>query len=256
MSQFHGLWVGELTDLCQMSVLSYLYHGHSYTLWTYDDLSKIQLRLPGAQVRDASQIVPRKVFQKWQRVRRDHAWPTFANYFRYRAIYLHGGWWADLDSVALKKHDFTEPYVFTSIRNKHTDPQILELVERITGRSDGNIPNGCFKAPTGAPFLRCLMLQLESEGFHEARCPNFGVWGTMAFTKLVYEFELEAYQHEQPVFCCVPPYRSHVLYDGSRVELPEWAYSIHFYTYMNRYKNAHPDSLYSQLKNKYLTVAI
>ena len=40
----------------------------------------------------------------------------FADIFRYKMLYLNGGYWVDLDMIAIKPFDFKSEYVFSSER--------------------------------------------------------------------------------------------------------------------------------------------
>ena len=88
----------------------------------------------------------------------------FADIFRYKMLYLNGGYWVDLDMIALKHFDFQEPYVFSSertiqkgaYRNRHS-----KFVSNI----------GVLKAPQGSPFYkelyeRCMEIENNLVCYH------------------------------------------------------------------------------------------
>jgi hypothetical protein len=84
----HMLWVeGELSRLARLGLTSFLRHGYSVNLWTYDQ----SLKSAGATLQDASSIMPKP----------DGTLAGFTDMFRYRLLSLHGGVWADVDIVAL-----------------------------------------------------------------------------------------------------------------------------------------------------------
>ncbi len=115
MRTVHGLWIGQrLSPLELLSIRSFLDNGHPYVLWAYD---RLETPLPqGAELRDAAEILPREaVFayrhaNEWGHGKGSYA--GFSDIFRYRLLYLHGGWWADLDIVCLRSLDEEAPYVF------------------------------------------------------------------------------------------------------------------------------------------------
>jgi hypothetical protein len=85
----HMLWVeGELSRLARLGLTSFLRHGYTVHLWTYDGQA---LNSAGATLQDASSIMPRP----------QGTLAGFTDMFRYRLLSLHGGVWADVDVVAL-----------------------------------------------------------------------------------------------------------------------------------------------------------
>ena len=83
----------------QLSIASFLRHGHEFHLYTYGDVSGIP---DGTQVRDANEIVPEKdVF-----IYRNGNYAIFADWFRWALLFEKGNYWVDTDVVCLK------PFVF------------------------------------------------------------------------------------------------------------------------------------------------
>lgn len=93
-----GLWIGEsLGPIGQLSIRSFLAHGHRYHLYTY---GKVEGVPAGATVLDAREILPAARIFKY----RDHdTYAGFSNHFRYRLLLLRGGIWADCDVVCLRR---------------------------------------------------------------------------------------------------------------------------------------------------------
>src|SRR5688500_8391522 len=116
----HGLWIGDqLSKLEQLTLRSFARHGHEFHLWVYTTL---RTPLPqGVIVRDANTVLPiTSVFRKLNAdpdtgVGRGSV-SLFSDLFRYKLLYEHGGYWADLDVTCLKPLDFCEPYVFRDHR--------------------------------------------------------------------------------------------------------------------------------------------
>jgi hypothetical protein len=111
----HGLWIGKHLSLVELLCLhSFLRQGHEFHLWTYDQL---ETPVPsGIFIEDASQIIASdEVFAYRNRNQFGHgkgSYAGFSDIFRYRLLYLKGGWWTDMDVVCLSPLDFREPYVF------------------------------------------------------------------------------------------------------------------------------------------------
>jgi len=109
----HGLWIGKLGDIQQLSIRSFLKIGHPYHLWVYD----LPKNIPkGTIIRDANEIFPKNmVFKHWS-----GNLATFADMFRYKLLYKYGGWWVDLDLVCLKPLPSHIKYFFGGERAKKT----------------------------------------------------------------------------------------------------------------------------------------
>ena len=115
-NNIHGLWVGtRLSRLEQLTLRSFVGHGHEFNLWVYDELED---DVPsGVVLRDASTVLPReRIFLKSETdpaagVGRKSYGP-FSDLFRYKLLHDHGGIWVDMDVTCLRPFDFKEPYVF------------------------------------------------------------------------------------------------------------------------------------------------
>ncbi|MCZ2393617.1 MAG: hypothetical protein LC105_07175 [Chitinophagales bacterium] len=115
-NQVHGLWInGSLSALEQLTIYSFLKKGYEFTLWTYDDFG-VYADIEGLLVKNAREIIPEEqVFQYNQINQFGHGKGSFAGFsdvFRYRLLYLYGGWWVDMDVTCLKRFEFNTPYVF------------------------------------------------------------------------------------------------------------------------------------------------
>src|SRR5215467_7339157 len=127
-----GLWIGpELSVMEQLSIASFLSHGHEYHLYVYDDVKNIP---SGTAVKDGNEILPAaRIFQYKQQA----SYAGFSNFFRYKLVLERGGWWVDTDTICLKPFDFEAAYVFSS--------------EFAMG--DEFINSGIFKAPAGSDVM-------------------------------------------------------------------------------------------------------
>lgn len=115
----NSLWIGSrLSSLEMLTLNSFLSAGHTFHLWVYEELDN---DLPeGVLLKDANEIIP--VNKVYQRKKTD---PTnnlgansfgspFSDLFRYKLLYLKGGWWVDMDITCLKPLDDSSPYYFRS----------------------------------------------------------------------------------------------------------------------------------------------
>jgi len=111
----NALWIGKkLSPAELLTIKSFLENGHEFILWAYD---KIETPLPeGTILKDASEIFPRKhVFCYKYSNQFGHgkgSYAGFSDIFRYKLLYLYGGWWTDMDVTCLKPLDFEDEYVF------------------------------------------------------------------------------------------------------------------------------------------------
>ena len=148
-----SLWVGsELSRMEYYSILSFLKLGYDFHLYTYEKVKNIP---KGTTVLNGNKIMKKSEIFKLK-----DTYLPFADIFRYKMLYENGGYWTDLDMIAIKKFDFKEPYVFSSERT-------------IQGREFGVpfasykklVPNiGILKAPKHSPFYkelyeRCMELE-------------------------------------------------------------------------------------------------
>src|SRR5258708_32444629 len=104
-----GLWIGaRISDLEELSIRSFLAHGHEYHLYTDEHDHNVPEH---AIVKDANEIIPSAKIFKY----RDYdSYSGFSNFFRYRLLLQKGGWWADTDLICLRPFDFPAEYVFPS----------------------------------------------------------------------------------------------------------------------------------------------
>jgi mannosyltransferase OCH1-like enzyme len=227
-----GLWVGpELSVMEQLSVSSFLRHGHQYHLYVYEDVKNIP---EGTTVKDGNEILPAaRIFQYKQQA----SYAGFSNFFRYKLLLERGGWWVDTDTVCLKPFDFSEEYVFSS--------EIAQGEEVINC--------GICKVPAGSEVMAYAW------GVCETKDPEKLVWGETGpglMGSAVRKFSLERYKQPAEVFCPIG-YADweKVLDPEAELKLDERSFAIHLWNERwraaGRDKNArYPDGcLYEQLKS-------
>lgn len=105
MANFGSLWIGNpLSKVEQTALASFIYYGHSFTLFVYD----MDMKVPNGVVKeDANQIIPESEIFKVQ-----NSYGPFADMFRYTMIKKTGLIWTDTDSICLKASWNFGEYIF------------------------------------------------------------------------------------------------------------------------------------------------
>ena len=100
-----GLWVGSnLGPLEQLSIKSFLDHGHPYHLYTYENITNVP---EGTTIKDANEIIPFSKFFLCPK----RAYTPFSDWFRWELLNKRGGYWMDTDMIALKPVIFNDEFV-------------------------------------------------------------------------------------------------------------------------------------------------
>jgi mannosyltransferase OCH1-like enzyme len=230
-----GLWIGpELSVMEQLSIASFLQHGHEYQLYVYDEVKNVPA---GTVIKDANEILPAsRIFQ----YKHQASYAGFANFFRYKLLLERGGWWIDTDVVCLKHFDFMDEYVFSS--------------ELDQGREV--ISSGMIKVPVGSEVMAYAWNVCEQK---DPRQLMWGETGPRLMTAAVKKCSLEIYAKRPQVFSPLQfsEWRRVLELDAQGL-VHEDTYAIHLWNEMWRAagqdKNASYDEgcLYEQLKRKYL----
>jgi hypothetical protein len=233
-----GLWFyGDLPLMQQLSLASFVAHGHQYHLYTYGHVGSVP---EGVIIRDASEILPESaVFRD-----RDHrGYATFADGFRYRLLAVRGGWWVDTDVVCLRPFDHEDEFVFASEHTQSTNPVAIPN-------------NAVMKAPAGAAFLQYCA------GVCDASDPNVLEWAALGpglMRDAIPRFHLERFIQPPEVFCPVPWFRFQELTRiGANLGIDGGCYTVHLWNAvwgrcdLDRSAAFHPSSAYEQWKTTYL----
>lgn len=231
-----GLWIGrELSTMEQLSISSFLRHGHDYHLYVYDEPANIP---HGAVVRDAREVLPASsIFQYTQHA----SYAGFANFFRYKLLLERGGWWADTDVICLKAFDFAAEHVFAT--------EMCDGLKVMT--------SGIIKAPVGSEVMHYAWSVCQTKD------PAKLIWGETGprlMGEAVRRFSLEALAKPPRVFCPLGYWEWHkVVEPESENLIDSGANAIHLWN--ERWRTAgqdkngkYPEScLYECLKEKYLS---
>jgi hypothetical protein len=154
MAPIRGLWVGAgLSSLEELSIRSFLAHGHEYHLYSYTPLAHVP---EGTVLRDAREILPEEI------VFRHHeagSLGPFSDVFRYELLRREGGWWVDLDVVCLRPFPEPEQYMIASLL-------------RPNGRI---VPSGAvLYAGAGSPLSEMLCERVYEKDWNEIEYTEIG----------------------------------------------------------------------------------
>ena len=239
-----GLWIGNrLSVMEQLSIVSFIKHGHEYHLYVYDDLEDIPR---GTILQDAGEIVSRGQVFKDRKVEGTYA--NFSDIFRYKLLFEKGGYWADLDAICLKPFDFSSDYVFAQQNDE-----------------DGSrfVCGGVIKTPPGSEIMKyCYDASL-------LRASGEYGWidlGPRLLNEAVNKFELTHHVVSYNTFTPIDWMDWKHIVSGKlsvRIKIKlkltkEEVYSVHLWNCMWAMEKAdkdstyHPKCLYEKLKKIYL----
>lgn len=232
-----SFWFGKnLSKLEQLSISSYLANGHKFHLYCYDEIQGLP---SGTTIKDANTIIEKKdLFVDPQ-----GSVAPFADWFRCNLLYKQGGWWVDLDSVCLKPFDFPDDHCFSSENDPMQNGRYM-------------INNIYIKAVEGDDFLLDCIEYIKIRGVNGLRWAEFGPY---LLSKVLIKYDVKRFVKTPEVFC---PYNwfgiSELIAKPTNTAIGDQTYAIHFWNEIWRRghldKNAtyHPDSIFEQLKRKYL----
>jgi hypothetical protein len=122
MTEFNFFWHGgPLTILNWVGVASFVRLGHTARLWAYDPLD-----VPaGVVVEDASEIIPKEaLFHFMNPVTGRPDVGPFSDLFRFKLLWMRGGWWSDTDVICLQRDIPPCDYAWAQI-TPEIDPSAL-----------------------------------------------------------------------------------------------------------------------------------
>ena len=120
MANFGSLWIGNpLSKVEQTALASFIYYGHSLTLFVYD----MGIIVPNGVIKkDANSIIPESEIFKVQ-----NSYGPFADMFRYTMIHKTGLTWTDTDSICLRSDWNFGDYLFGFEENDRLANGILRM---------------------------------------------------------------------------------------------------------------------------------
>jgi hypothetical protein len=229
-----SLWIGpRLTAMEQLTIRSFLEHGHEFRLYVYDRVDGVP---DGTVVCDGNEILPRsRIFT----YREHNSVSGFSNFFRYKLLLDLGGWWVDMDQVCLRPFATDDEHVFASEPGK-----------------DGRdvICAGAIRAPRGSEAMRFAWEVCETKD------PGTLAWGEVGprlVAQAVERFGLHAHVRPSRVFCAIGDAEWESIIGERCTRLPPEALGIHLWN--ERWRRAGRDkdapyparSLYETLKRRY-----
>jgi hypothetical protein len=179
------LWVrGELSRMERLSVRSFIAQGHPVHLYSYAPARDLPL---GVQIFDAAEIVPEHLapaspvtpFAKG-------SMGSFSDYFRYSLLLARGGWWADMDIVAIRPWHFVAGVLTASTEEP----------------GYGRVANTCvMRFPAGHPLMRGCLTEFEKFDVRES---NISQTGPLLLHRIMDRLGLASAMVAPSVFCPVP----------------------------------------------------
>lgn len=230
-----SLWIGgELSPLERLCVSSYLSKGHSFHLYTYEPINNLP---KGTETFDANTIIDNSKLFK------DHfnTWASFADWFRYKLLYMKGGWWSDMDVICLKYLDFSSEYCFCSekIPNKESKQAITNCI---------------IKSPPGSDFLLELLNYIDTQDLSNVK---WGQFGPRLLEKTLSTYESDEFIMHWEVFCPINWYEYQSLFRDKKPKSIDNAYTIHLWNEMwnrgdiDKYATFPENSIIEYYKRKY-----
>lgn len=108
-SFWHGERLSNIENLC---IKSFLKNNYEFHLYAYKNIANLP---SGVILKDANEILNLSEFtiNNSLYTSENHSWiyGCFADLFRYKLLYLKGGWWHDTDSCCIKRFDFDYEYI-------------------------------------------------------------------------------------------------------------------------------------------------
>lgn len=227
----------------RLCLSSFLYHGHEFHLYTYDDVREVP---EGVIVKDADRILSREKIFKYKNF---DSYSGFSNLFRYKLLLENGGYWVDMDMICLRS--FTE------------QPTYLFCSERINNwQRQRHITSSLIKVPTGSEIMEYCYAQAARR---DPASLEWGDTGPKLMNQAVHRFGLQDRVAQPAEFCPVNYWQWHRLISGSRfvnwleTKRLDTSQCVHLWNEMWRRNDVNKDRdfpencLYEQLKRKYLS---
>jgi hypothetical protein len=230
----------------QLSIKSFLAHGHPYHLYAYDEVAGLP---SGAVLLDAGVVLPRDRIFTYQHGFGKGSYSAFSNVFRYQLLFDRGGWWVDTDVVCLR------PLLPAG---EHVLPTELDDFEQ-KGVYIPLTATSAFKLPRGAPVLAYCLDACARKNPAELRWSEIGPY---LFDEAIKRFGLTAHQLPHQAFSPVSTFEFHQLiepgFDFSRFN-DSWA--VHLWHQIWKSEGidpdaqAHPESPYAILRRRFAGAA-
>ena len=231
-----GLWIGKSLSLMeQLSIKSFLAHGHEYHLYVYRKVRNVP---KGTIIKDANVILPKHRIFKYEHGFGKGSYSGFANLFRLKLLLENGGIWVDLDVVCLRPFNFKKKYVFSSEK---------------TQEGKVKIHNGIIKSPKGCKFIKACYKEAEKR---DTRTLLHGQIGSDLLTSNINKFDLQSFIVPPNTFCPIDPWDFKKLIDSNfSFKISKEIYSIHLWNEKWRGEIKKEDAISYRKKTIYKTSA-
>jgi hypothetical protein len=175
-----SLWIGDrLSVMERLSIQSFLDQGHEFHLYLYAPCDGVPA---GATIRDGREILPASQIFRYQGGYGAGSPSAFSNLFRYAMLFERGGWWVDLDLIALKPFRFDTEHVLGLVRG---------------GKGGTRVAAGAIRVPPGSALIgRCLEIARAAE----KRSVRWGEIGPRLLRRMAEELGMHASMQAPPVF--------------------------------------------------------
>jgi len=237
-----SLWVGaQLSLMEQLSIASFLHHGHPYHLYVYNEVAGLPR---GVVIKDANAIVPADQIFSYKNGAID-TYSGFSNLFRYKLLLEQGGIWADTDIICLRAWQFVQPYLFAS-QGSHLFPYGSRFIKHRF------LVNPCvMQAPKEAELVAFCY---ENASRRDPKTLAFGQIGPQLLTEVVKTYKMQKYVARASAFCPINYFRwQHLIHDKPwRNRIESWklrmtrAFGLHLWHVMWQRNGANPNATFAQ----------
>jgi hypothetical protein len=129
-----SLWIGDrLGSMQQLAIRSFLHHGHEFHLYLQGECAGVP---PGTTIRDSRDILANDPIHRYQKGYGRGSPSLFSNLFRSALLFRLGGWWVDMDVIALKPFRFAGDYVLGMARSSRGRPRVAAGVIHVPAESE------------------------------------------------------------------------------------------------------------------------
>lgn len=166
-----GLWIGgALSKVEQLCIKSFLYYGHTFHLYVYDEVKNVP---EGTVICDGNEILDRKHIFTYKSGWGKGSVSGFADIFRINLLNKKGGWWVDMDIICLRNFDIAQEVVIcTSFEGEY-----------------GSIPNNCvIRFRKDDPILQYCLEKISDLDF---KTMPFGAAGPLLIAQTVKDMKLK-----------------------------------------------------------------
>ncbi len=231
-----SLWIGpRLSKMEQVSICSFLHHGHDFHLYCYEPIEGIP---EGTTVRDAAEILPPSEVFFYKRGFGVGSPAAFSNMFRYMLLMKRGNWWVDTDVVCLKPFDVPGEHLVAQERTMQGGVSASNAIMRAPPDSD--LAQQCYQY--------CLSIDRDKL--------KWGVIGPRLVDAVVRELGMETCFQPPSTFCPIDYWRIGELFEARPV--PSHSHAVHLWHAMWNWQGIDPDGvfppdcLWEQLRRQYL----